>query len=157
MLINSLLASSFQQVISSVMSTKGGISSSSDFSPFSTSFTKGVYIKDLGFRGLFGQFWLDVAISESFDNACHELVFSSEVVSFAQGMVVTCVVSAAWTSHFVLLDSVSVSSTNDNVFSCSRWPITLHEILFHECVGIHYNLYCDPCMKLKLVYHTHIR
>ena len=76
------------------MSIKGGISSSSDSSPCFASFTKGVSVKELGFGGLFGGFWLDVAISASIDDACVEMVFSSEMVSFAQGIIVTCVVSA---------------------------------------------------------------
>ena len=76
------------------MSIKGGISSSSDFSPCSASFTKGVSVKELGFGGLFGGFWFDVTFLASIDNACGELLFSSEVVSFAQEMVVTLVVSA---------------------------------------------------------------
>ena len=83
MLISFLLASSFHPVISSVMSTKGGISSSSDFSPCFSSFIKGVSVKELGFGWLLGGFWVDVTFLASIDNAWGELFFSSEVVSFA--------------------------------------------------------------------------
>ena len=72
-LINSLLAPSFQPVISSVMSIKGGFSSSSDFSPCFASFTKGVSVKELGFGGLFGRIWVDVTFLASTDNAWGEL------------------------------------------------------------------------------------
>ena len=51
-------------------------------------------IKELGFGGLFGRFWIDVTFLACIDNAWGELLFSSEVVSFVQGMVITCVVSA---------------------------------------------------------------
>ena len=68
------------------MSTKGGISSSSDLSPCFTSFTKGVSVKELGCGWLFGRFWVDVTFLASIDNAWGELFFSSGVVSFAQVM-----------------------------------------------------------------------
>ena len=44
------------------------------------SFTKGVSVKELGFGGLFGGFWVDVTFLTSIDNALGELVLSSEVV-----------------------------------------------------------------------------
>ena len=69
------------------MSTKGGISSSSVFSPCFASLTKEVSVKELGFGWLFGGFWFDVTFLGSIDNAWGELFFSSEMVSFAQGIV----------------------------------------------------------------------
>ena len=69
MLISFLLASSFHPVISSVIPTEGSISSSSVFSPFFTSFTKGVSVKELGFGWLFGGFWVDVTFLANINNA----------------------------------------------------------------------------------------
>ena len=143
MLINSLLASSFHPVISSVMSTKGGISSSSDFSPCFASFTKWLSVKELGCGWLFGRFWVDVTFLASIDNTLGELFFSSEVVSFAQGMFSTCVVSvisasaSAWTSQFALVGLKSVSSPISS--SCWEWVVRLHETPSHECAWIHCN------------------
>ena len=77
------------------MSTKGGISSSSGFSPGFSSFIKGMSVIELGFGGLFGSFGIDVTFLATIDIACGELLFSSEVASFAQGMGTTWLVSAA--------------------------------------------------------------
>ena len=76
------------------MSTKGGISSSSGFSPGFSSFIKGMSVIELGFGGLFGGFGIDVTFLATIDIACGELLSSSEVASFAQGMGTTWLVSA---------------------------------------------------------------
>ena len=59
------------------MSTKGGISSSSGFSPSFSSFIKGMSVTELGFGGLFGGFGTDVTFLATIDIACGELLFSS--------------------------------------------------------------------------------
>ena len=76
-----LLVSSFHPVISSVMSTKGGISSSSHFSPGFSLFIKGMSVTELGLGGLFGRFGIDVTFLATIDIACGKLLFSSEVAS----------------------------------------------------------------------------
>ena len=109
MLINFLLASSFQPVISSVMSTKGGISSSSDFSPCFASFPKGVSVKELEFGWLFDGFWVDVTFLASIDNAWGELFFQ-----FRGGFLCTRNGCHLWSISYV---SISVG-LNIKICSC---------------------------------------